>query len=415
MLTRLAARLVRPTPPPLALGLVVGALLLVVETLLVYLLGRTTSRHALVEIFLLGVLAISMVWGLRLAVAMAVVSAAAFNIFYVPPVRKFDLEETREWVGLAAFLVVAVLAALMAQLARARAVESVERRQEADLFARLARLMLSADDLRPVLPEASRRLAQTLRLPFAAIELDSVPDPERRAALPLRYGSRTGALLVPADLPEPVLRRVRERVLPRLEILLRVATEREATGRSLRELATTQASLRRVAELVAHGAPQADVVAAVAAETASLLAADAARLVRHEVRGTVSVIADYNKPGIEPLLGRVFAVDGGVTQQVLCTSRPARVDSYDGRRGALADAARKLGFHSSVAAPITVASCHSASNSARPRSWCRASSRSSRRGSAGRPKVWERRSRTCRGSRGASTRPSSPRVASCPR
>ena len=62
----------------------------------------------------------------------------------------------------------------------------------------------------------------------------------------------------------------------------------------------------------------------------------------------------YSKPGSEPLLGRQFAVEGGITQLVLRTSRPARVDSYDDRSGALADQARKEGFQSSVGAPIMV-------------------------------------------------------------
>ncbi|GAB3843365.1 DUF4118 domain-containing protein [Dactylosporangium cerinum] len=354
MLARLAARLVRPTPPTLGLGITVGALLVMVEMLLVYLLGHIASRDALEVFFLLGVLAISTIWGLRLALAMSVVSVAAYNIGYVPPVRGLDVKQTREWAELVAFLVAAVLASLMAELARARATESVERREEADLFAGLARLCLAVHDLRSVLPEASRRLAQTLQLPFAAIERDSVPAEDRRTALPLKSGSQTGTLLIPADLPEPILRRLRERVVPHLEILLQAATEREAMANSLRELATEQESLRRVAVLVADGAAPADVVAAVAAETASLLAADATRLLRHEAPGTVSVIAEYSKPGIEPLLGRQFAVEGGITELVLRTSRPARVDSYDDRGGALADLARKEGLHSSVAAPIMV-------------------------------------------------------------
>jgi signal transduction histidine kinase len=354
MQARLAAWLVRQKPPPLALGITVGVLFVVVETLLVYPLARIASLNTLVVIFLLGVLVISTMWGLWLAVAVTVVSAAAYNIFYVPPVRHLDVQDTREWVELAVFVVVAVLASSVAQLARVRAVEAVERRQEADLLAGLSRLMLSADDLRSVLPEASRRLARALQLPFAAIELDSVPGDDRRVAFPLRYRFRTGSLIVPADLPEPILRRLRERVLPRLETLLGAASEREATGNSLRELATEQANLRRVAVLVARGASPSDVVAAVAAEAASLLDADATRLIRDETPGTVTVIAEYNKPGIESLLGQRLTVEGGVTELVLRTSRPARMDSYDDRPGALAELARREGFGSSVGAPIVV-------------------------------------------------------------
>ncbi|GAA0706893.1 GAF domain-containing protein [Dactylosporangium roseum] len=237
----------------------------------------------------------------------------------------------------------------------------MEAYQEADFLAVLSRLMLYADDLRSVLPEVSRRLARQLRLPFAAIELDSVPGDGRRVALPLLYRSRPGTLLVPADLPEPTLQRLRERLVPQLETLLAVATEYKAMARSLRtsrdelhDLAQEQAGLQRVAVLVASGAPPADVVAGVVAEAAVLLDADATRLMRSESAGTVTVLAGYGKPGTETWLGRRFHDEGDATELMLRTSRPARVDSYDDLPGAFADLARRDGFTSSVAAPITV-------------------------------------------------------------
>ncbi|MEV0129181.1 GAF domain-containing protein [Dactylosporangium sp. NPDC050688] len=237
----------------------------------------------------------------------------------------------------------------------------MEAYQEADFLAVLSRLMLCADDPRSVLPEVSRRLARELRLPFAAIEFDSVPGDERRVALPLRHRSRLGTLLVPADLPEPTLQRLRERVVPQLETLLSVATEYKAMAESLRtsrdelhDLATEQAGLRRVAVLVASGAPPADVLAGVVAEAAALLDADATGLMRYESAGTVTVLAGYGKPGTETWLGRRFQVEGDVTEPVLRAFRPARVDSYNDRPGAFADLARREGYNSSVAAPITV-------------------------------------------------------------
>ncbi|WP_426504358.1 GAF domain-containing sensor histidine kinase [Dactylosporangium sp. McL0621] len=237
----------------------------------------------------------------------------------------------------------------------------MEAHQEADVLAELSRLMLGADDVRSVLPEVSRRLARVLRLPFAAIEFDSVPGDERRVAFPLRYRSQPGTLLVPADLPEPTLRRLRERVVPQVETLLAVATDYKAMAESLRtsrgelsDLTTEQAGLRRVAVLVASGAPPADVVAGVVAETAALLDADATRLMRYDTAGTATVLAGYGKPDTETWLGRRFHVEGDVTELVLRTSRPARVDRYDDRPGVLADLVRSEGFNSSVAAPITV-------------------------------------------------------------
>ena len=103
----------------------------------------------------------------------------------------------------------------------------MEAYQEADFLAVLSRLYCPRTIRGQRCRRFSRRLARELRLP-SAIEFDSVPGDEHQVALPLRHRSRPGTLLVPADLPEPTLQRLRERVVPQLETLLAVATEYKA-------------------------------------------------------------------------------------------------------------------------------------------------------------------------------------------
>ncbi|WP_238010618.1 DUF4118 domain-containing protein [Dactylosporangium sp. AC04546] len=356
MLARLAAWLVRPEPPPLGWGIVTSVLLVALETLLAYPLSQAAPREAIGAIFLPGVLLVAMVWGMPLGVAMAVASSAAFDFFHVHPLRRFTLADLRDWLELAVLLLTAALGGALARLARARAGEAAQRRREADLIAGLTRLLLGAGEPGPVLPEAARRIADTLGMPSCRLLLDEPVDTagEPHTVIPLQLDKRQGALLVPAGVPEPVLQRLGDRVLPPLEALLSAAAERAAAEAALRTLATEQAILRRVAVLVAHGAPPADVVAAVAAETAQLLGADATRLMRQEAPGTVTVVAEYGKPGLDSLLGRRLDVSGGVTELVLRSSRPARMDSYGDRRGTLADLARTEGMRGSVAAPVLV-------------------------------------------------------------
>jgi two-component system, OmpR family, sensor histidine kinase KdpD len=87
---------------------------------------------------------------------------------------------------------------------------------------------LRGDDLGGALPTAAARLAQTLELSSAAIEMQTVEGDQRRVAFPLREGtSRVGTLLVGADASEASLRRLQERVVPALEALLSAALERE--------------------------------------------------------------------------------------------------------------------------------------------------------------------------------------------
>jgi two-component system sensor histidine kinase KdpD len=119
--------------------------------------------------------------------------------------------------------------------------EAQERRQEADLAAEMARLLLRGTSLAEALPAVSQRLAHALELPSAAIELRAVDGDERRTALPLDVGT----LLVPAGLPAHVVERLRERVVPALEAILGAAIERDAL---LREVVETSA-LRRSDDL----------------------------------------------------------------------------------------------------------------------------------------------------------------------
>jgi two-component system sensor histidine kinase KdpD len=117
-------------------------------------------------------------------VATSIASALAFNFFHIPPAGRLAIADVRNWVALAVFLAVALLASSVAELARARALEALERRREADLAAEMARLLLRTDDLRGALPAASHRLAHALDLPSAGIELEAVPGDDRRVRRP---------------------------------------------------------------------------------------------------------------------------------------------------------------------------------------------------------------------------------------
>ena len=98
-------------------------------------------------------------------------SAAAFNFFHLPPGGHFALADDRDWVALVAFVVVAVATGLLAELARARGREAEQRRQEADLAAEMAQLLLGGDDLENALALAAQRLAAAVGVASAAILL----------------------------------------------------------------------------------------------------------------------------------------------------------------------------------------------------------------------------------------------------
>jgi K+-sensing histidine kinase KdpD len=76
------SRLLRPTSPPLMLGLVVGILLIAAESALVYLLERVSPGNIFGVVFLLGVLVVAMLWGFGLGATMALASAVVYVHFH---------------------------------------------------------------------------------------------------------------------------------------------------------------------------------------------------------------------------------------------------------------------------------------------------------------------------------------------
>ncbi|MHB1810196.1 MAG: sensor histidine kinase [Solirubrobacteraceae bacterium] len=221
--------LLSAAPPYKRVGALVAVAAVALCTLIVFPLKHVAPVVSLSVVYLPAVLIVSASWGGWLGAATAVLSAAAFNFFQLPPTGRFTIRNPDNWVALAAFLLVAWLVSSIAEVTRARAREAGERRREADLAAEMAGLLLSGNPLSIDLPTAAARLTQALGLASAAIELGAVEGDERRLAFPLREGTRRiGTVLVPADTPEARLRRLQERVVPALEALLSAALEREA-------------------------------------------------------------------------------------------------------------------------------------------------------------------------------------------
>ena len=129
------------------------------------------------------------------------------------------------------------------------------------------------------------------------------------------------------------------------------AEARAEVGRLVDE----QTALRRVATLVARGAPPEQVFTAIADELASLLDVAATRLFRYEDDGMATVLAEGGDRDARVPVGTQVALGGhNVATLVFETQRPARIDNYAQASGPVAELARELGFDCFVGAPIVV-------------------------------------------------------------
>jgi signal transduction histidine kinase len=335
-----------------------------VETLLARLLTQITPAFSLDVLYLPGIVLIASVWGFWLGLVTAMVSNMALDYLLIPPTGRLTLDKAEDWAVLAVFLAVTLLAGSISKLARSLAVE-VDARGEADLYANLARVLLQSPDLKTAQPVAAQHLARSLKLPSVVIELEATTDDGQHVAFPLHeHGVPVGSLLVPAGLPKPTLRRLRDRVVPSLEVLLQAARERKriedalkASRDGLYRIANEQAALRRVATLIAHGAPPGEVFGAVAREVAQILEARHAAVIRYEPDGTGTWVGIWNSGRVATLpLGSRPLEKGTAAELVARTKEPGRIETFEATVGAdeLHASLRSMGVKSAVGCPVTV-------------------------------------------------------------
>jgi two-component system sensor histidine kinase KdpD len=227
----------------MTIGIVVAVGSVAAATGAIYPLAQIAPVVSLSVVYLPAVLLVSAYWGLALGLFTSLLSAAALNFFHLPPTGHFTIADSRNWVALAAFTIVAVVASTIAEAARARALEAEQGRSEADLAAALARELLLGADTGRALASTARRVAEALGLPSAAIELGIVAGDERRGATALMATDQTqiATLLLPAPLDDDTEQRLEAHVVPALEALVAIAQRRD----ELQAEAVETAALRR--------------------------------------------------------------------------------------------------------------------------------------------------------------------------
>ena len=135
-----------------------------------------------------------------------------------------------------------------------------------------------------------------------------------------------------------------------------VAAALAQSERSQRALADEQAALRRVATLVAGGAPPSRVFEQVTEEVARLLGMPGASVMRYDGDRTATVVGGWSEDGKLSLpLSSTFDLDGStVVAKVLRSGSPQRVERYGDASGHLAETLQRSGYSAAVAAPVAV-------------------------------------------------------------
>jgi signal transduction histidine kinase len=190
------------------------------------------------------------------------------------------------------------------------------------------------------------------RLPgVVAARLRSV-DARAGYGVPIVVEGRLWGAMAAVQISTGVLDDAEERLGNFTELIAIAIANAEARD-DLRRLAAEQASLRRVATLVAHGPTREGLFSVVAAEVQKLFDVPDVAIVRFEQREVVVVGAAGGNAFI-PLGGRWLLDGPSVCASVLDSGRPSRRDEYNGLDGGVADLAQQAGFQSVAGAPIVV-------------------------------------------------------------
>ncbi|AMU57704.1 sensor histidine kinase [Mycobacteroides abscessus] len=123
------------TPPSARLGIVTAVMLLVAESMLTIFLRTIAPTEHLAAIYLIGILVISVIWRLRLALAMSIASAIVFDCIRNWPKANPLSTESHNLITHLSFLAVTLTASALAALARAGTIEAERRRREAAAIA----------------------------------------------------------------------------------------------------------------------------------------------------------------------------------------------------------------------------------------------------------------------------------------
>jgi two-component system, OmpR family, sensor histidine kinase KdpD len=131
-------------------------------------LGHTNPTSAAL-IYLLIVLVTATASALWVAILVSVVADLSLNYFFMPPYGTFTIADPQNWVALAVFLAVSVIAGKLSSTAHAREREATARRDELGRLFDLSRDILLTTDSRDAIGQLARFVSRRFELEFAAV------------------------------------------------------------------------------------------------------------------------------------------------------------------------------------------------------------------------------------------------------
>jgi signal transduction histidine kinase len=183
ILVRFGSILLARKPLSAPLGFAVAVACIAVGTAVLLLLKRFAPDNSFGVLYLIGVLIVATGWTAGLATATAVASAIAYNYLRRWPDVSGALNQMEDWVVIFVFVVVGLVAHILARVARIRAADAEDRRREAEAsreargilaeqqaaLRRVATLVARGVPASEVFPAVTQELARSLGVDNASL------------------------------------------------------------------------------------------------------------------------------------------------------------------------------------------------------------------------------------------------------
>ena len=152
-------------------GIAVGLAGVVIVTWLIHLSRGQVEVLSMAILYQLLVLAVSGVYGAVAGLTTGLVSAAAFNWFFIPPTQTLTVGDTRNWVSLVVFAATAIVTSYLAAGFRRQRRESEARLRDAEVLTHLAETALAQVGPGHPGPQVEAAAAQALGVTWCRLEL----------------------------------------------------------------------------------------------------------------------------------------------------------------------------------------------------------------------------------------------------
>ncbi|HEX6501886.1 MAG TPA: ATP-binding protein [Terriglobales bacterium] len=139
--------------------------------------------------FLLAILVIAALWGLRYAIFMAILATMAYNYFFLPPLLHFTIADPQNWIALFTFLFTAIIASQLSERARREAIASHQRRREVERLYSFSQQLLVTENVFGLLNLIPKYIVDAFGVTGSAMFLESKHetyylDPSSRTLFP---------------------------------------------------------------------------------------------------------------------------------------------------------------------------------------------------------------------------------------